>query len=331
MNEFVTSFITKAEVPLVVEPIDKKMEFPEFLNSLHENNSFFKENLLKHGALLLRNFPIKNEHDFSTVVEGLQMGKFINYIGGDSPRKKITKGVYTSTETPPSMHLPLHNELSYVKHYPSHIHFYCDTPPAANGETILGDSRKIYQAIDKDVRERFTEKKLRYVSCYPCKNDWMHLINKSHKSWVHVFETEDKQEVERKCNENETSFQWHPNDWLQISQIRPSIISHPQTQEAVWFNQAHHFDFNPKFLGWWRYIGAKILYCRKHTLLHDISFADNTKIPREDLYHILDVLAANTIYFPWQKNDLLVLDNILMMHGRAPFTGKRRVLTAMTG
>ena len=172
---------------------------------------------------------------------------------------------------------------------------------------------------------------LRYTSCYPYKKDWRYLINKSHKSWIHVFETEDKQEVERKCRENEISYQWNPNDWLQISQVRPSVMTHPQTQEPLWFNQAHHFDLNPKFLGLWRYIGAKLLYFRKYTFLHDISFADNIKIPRKDLYHIFDVLEENTIYFPWQKNDVLVLDNLLMMHGLAPFKGKRRVLTAMTG
>jgi alpha-ketoglutarate-dependent taurine dioxygenase len=326
-----TKFITPSHAPLVLEPQADKMTLPELLDLLNQENDFFKKNLLNYGALLFRNFPVHNEHDFTAVIEALQTGKFIDYIGGDSPRKIITKGVYTSTETPPSMHLPLHNELSYAKHYPSHIYFYCDTPPMENGETILGDARKIYQAIDKDVRERFIEKKLCYISCYPYKNDWMHRVNKNHKSWIHVFETEDKREVERKCNENEISFQWTSHDWLKISQVRPSVISHPQTQEPVWFNQAHHFDFNPKFLGLWRYLAARVFYCRKHTLLHDVYFADNTKIPRQDLYHILDVLDANTIYFPWQKNDVLVLDNILMMHGRARFTGKRRVLTAMTG
>lgn len=331
MDNFVTHFINSKQLPLVVEPADKKISLKRTLDLLDKKNDFFKHNLLKYGGLLLRNFPIGNERDFAEVIKHLKTGDFINYIGGDSPRKKITEGVYTSTEAPPSIKLPLHNELSYVKTYPSHIYFYCDIAPEANGETTIGDARKIYQAIDLKVRNRFSEKGLRYVSCYPFKNDFMHRINKSHKSWVHVFETEEKSEVERKCKENEIQFKWHPKDWLQISQVRPSVIFHPLTQERVWFNQAHHFDFNPKFLGWWRYLGAKLLYCRKHTLLHDVYYGDNTKIPREDMYHILDVLEQNTVYFPWQKGDVLVLDNVLAMHGRAAFSGKRRILAAMTG
>jgi hypothetical protein len=99
----------------------------------------------------------------------------------------------------------------------------------------------------------------------------------------------------------------------------------------VWFNQAHLFDFNPKLLGLWRYIGTKILYCRNYTQLHRVFFGDGSTIPREDLYNIMDVLDVNTVSFPWQKSDILVLDNILAMHGRATFTGKRRILAAMTG
>jgi alpha-ketoglutarate-dependent taurine dioxygenase len=331
MDNVLTKFITPEKLPLVIEPADKKISFNEFLNLLHTNQCNFKEQLLAHGGILFRNFPIHNADDFRAAIKNLALGNFLNYIGGDSPRNKIIEGVYTSTEAPPSIKIPLHNELSYVKNYPSHICFFCEIAPTANGETIIADSRKIFHAIDKNVRDRFMNKGLRYVSCYPYKSALMNFINKSHKSWINVFETEDKSEVERKCKENEIMFKWNRDDWIQISQIRPAVIAHPQTQQQVWFNQAHHYDFNPKFLGWKNYIGAKILYFRKHTLLHEIFFADNSKIARDDLYHILDVLDAQSIYFPWQKGDLLVLDNVLAMHGRAPFSSKRRVLTAMTG
>ncbi len=330
MNNVTDRFINKTELPLVLEPIDKNIEHAEFLKLLQDNNAFIRENLLKYGGILLRNFPVADAHAFVSVIKTLQLGKFCNYVGGDSPRVKVVGGVYTSTEAPPSFKLPLHNELSYVRDYPDHIYFYCETPPAANGETIIGDARKIYQDIDPDVKKRFIKKGLTYVSCYPYKSRFMNFVNKSHKSWINVFETEDKQEVEKKCLEHDISFEWNRKDWIKIKQVCPSVISHPETQEMVWFNQAHHFDFNPKFLGWWRYLGTKLLYSRKNTLLHEVFFADGTKVPREDLYHIMDVMDKNTIYFPWQKGDVLILDNILTMHGRATFTGKRRILTAMT-
>jgi alpha-ketoglutarate-dependent taurine dioxygenase len=330
MDNITTRHFNDSPLPLVIEPKNLQGNFSEFLSLLRNNTPFLTQKLLQHGGLLFRNFPVVEASDFVAVIKNLQLGTFCSYVGGDSPRKKVVEEVYTSTEAPPSIKLPLHNELSYVKNYPHHIYFYCETPPTAKGETILGDARKIYASIDPAVRERFINKGLLYTSCYPYKSKWMQWINNSHKSWIHVFETEDKQEVEKKCLEHEISYEWNQNDWIKISQVCPSTLLHPHTQEKVWFNQAHHFDFNPKFLGWWRYLGAKLLYLRKHTRLHEVYFADRTKIPREDLYHIMDVMDNNTVYFPWQKGDVLVLDNILTMHGRSTFAGKRRILTALT-
>ena len=334
MDQLKTKFITSEKLPLVIEPADKKTTLADLLSLLETKNGFFKENILKHGGILLRNFPIQTEADFAQVIRKANTGNFIDYIGGDSPRTKIVDGIYTSTEAPPSIKIPLHNELSFVKNYPSHIYFFCAHPPQEKGETIIADARKVYQDVNPDVKKRFIEKKIRYVSCYYYKSELMNLLNKvqnSHKSWTTVFETDRKPEVEKKCRENEFAFKWNKNDWIQISQVRPAAIPHPETKEMVWFNQAHLFDFNPKLLGWWRYIGAKIFYCRKHTRLHEVFHGDDSPINRNDLYHVLEVLDKNTVYFPWQKGDVLILDNVLAMHGRATFTGKRRILTAMTG
>lgn len=334
MEPFVTKFINEDKLPLVVEPKNKDISFNDFMMELVAHRDALKELLLKYGGLLFRNFPVGNEKDFSNFIKSLGAGKYLDYIGGDSPRDKIFEGIYTSTEAPPSIKIPLHNELSFVKHYPKHIYFFCQIPPKEKGETIIADARKVYKSMNEKIRNSFIEKELKYVSCYYYKSPVMNFINKlqrSHKSWIDVFETHDKKEVEKKCYESEFGFKWNQNDWLQICQQRPAIIHHPITKEPVWFNQAHLYDFNPKLLGWWRYLGAKSFYIRKHMRLHEVFFGDNTKIPRNDFYNILDTLDANTIYFPWQKGDVLVLDNVLTMHGRATFTGKRRILTAMTG
>jgi alpha-ketoglutarate-dependent taurine dioxygenase len=35
------------------------------------------------------------------------------------------------------------------------------------------------------------------------------------------------------------------------------------------------------------------------------------------------------VEFPWQKGDVVLLDNILSLHARNAFTGPRKILTAM--
>lgn len=333
MEDFKIAFINKEQLPLVIQPFQTSSSKNDFFDLLSSQKNHFKQKLLKYGGILFRGFPLQTASDFADAVRHLGLGDFVDYIGGDSPRNKINEGVYTSTEAPPSIKIPLHNELSFVKYYPKNIYFFCEIPPKAEGETIIADARKVFDAIDPVVKQYFINKNLRYVSCYYYKSlimKWLNKIQPSHKSWIQVFETDSKKEVERKCQEHEFDYKWTKNDWLQISQIRPAVMPHPETGENVWFNQAHLYDFNPKLLGMWRYIGAKALYCRQHTKLHQIFYGDESPIPRAHLYHVLNVLDTQAIAFSWQKGDLLVLDNVLAMHGRATFKGKRRVLAAMT-
>lgn len=333
MDGFLTKHLSENELPLVIEPVNPQLPIKDLLQLVQHHRETLKKHLLKTGGILFRNFPVTDEKDFSTFIKTLGLGSFVDYIGGDSPRKKIAEGIYTSTEAPPSIKIPLHNELSFIDNFPKHIYFYCHIPPEKDGETTIGDARKIYQAMGEKIKSRFKEKGLKYTSRYYHKSMIMDLLNRlqpSHKTWIDVFETHDKDEVEKKCQLSNFGYKWNINDWLEISQQRPATIRHPQTNEEVWFNQVHLFDFNPKLLGLWRYVGAKLFYCREHMMLHEVSFGDLSDISRNDIYQIMDILDANTIRFPWKKGDVMVLDNILAMHGRATFKGKRRVMAAMT-
>ena len=107
-------------------------------------------------------------------------------------------------------------------------------------------------------------------------------------------------------------------------------MQHGVTGEDVWFCQPHLYDFNPRLLGAWRWAAAKLFYARPHTRLHEVFYADGSPIDREDLYHVMDTLDACTVAFPWKEGDVLMLDNVLSMHGRATFSGPRRILAAMT-
>lgn len=332
MNPFTTHQLAPGvTLPLVIQPVNPSITVEGVFDLLKTYNAELKGHLLKHGGLLFRNFPIKNANDFAALIHHISLGEFSDYKGGDSPRTKIVEGIFTSTEAPPSLRIPLHNELSYAVNYPSHIFFYCDIEPVDKGQTPIADARKVFNSIDPEVREKFIQKGLIYHSSYHGGSGLVPaLIGKGHRSWKQVFETSNPEEVEKICRERGMELEWHHDGWLTFKQTRPATHIHKTTGEKVWFNQAHIYKLSPRFLGWWRYLGAKMIYFRPHTLLHDVEFGDGTPIPSADLEHIMDKLEENSIYFPWRKGDVLVLDNILAMHGRAPFSGKRRILTAMT-
>lgn len=319
--------------PLVITPGSRVLDLQELSFTLQKNKAQLEQLLLKHGAILLRGFPVNCARHFYDVISALKLGNFVDYIGGDSPRDKVEKQVYTSTEAPPSFGIPLHQELSYIKHFPHHIYFFCQIEPQHHGETTIADARRVFASLDHDVIQKFKEKGLTYISHYYYQSkimQWVNSLQRSHKSWIDVFETTSKDNVEQKCKANEFAWRWLARDWIEIKQTRPAVVKHPLTNDMVWFNQAHLYDFNPKLLGWKNYIAAKLFYLRPSTRLHEVTYADGSPIPRKDLYHILDVLQANTVAYPWQKGDVMILDNILAMHGRAPFRGPRRILTALT-
>ncbi len=332
MEPFQAKFINEQKLPLLIEPT-QELTFEKFLNLLKEKKHFFESKMLNFGGLLFRGFPVSGAEAFNQVVEALDLGKPVNYVGGDTPRDKVRNQVYTSTEAPPNFMIPLHNEMSFINNYPKHIYFYCDHPPAKGGETTIADARRIYERIGVDVKERFVKRELKYVSNFYGRSWLLNLINKyqrAHKTWMDAFETDDREEVSKRCESNEFGYKWNKGDWLQVIYNRPSVIAHPKTGERVWFNQAHLYDYNPRLLGKFNWLGTKLLYMKKDTILHEIYHKDDKKVARNDIYHVMDVLEDETIKFPWQKGDVLVLDNVLAMHGRAPFSGKRRILASLT-
>lgn len=332
MKQMQTKFINPQKLPAVIEPV-KECTFPGFLDQIQENQESIQNKILTFGGVLFRGFPVNGHEDFNAVIDALGFGRALNYVGGDTPRDKVKGKVYTSTEAPPSLLIPLHNEMSFIKHYPRHIYFYCDIPPKAGGETIIGDARSIYRSIDPKIRDRFAKNGLRYISNFYGKSFVLDFVNRfcrAHKTWMEAFETGNKAAVEKACQDNQFGYRWGKKDWLQVIYDNPAIIAHPNTGERVWFNQAHLYDYNPRLIGFWNWIGTKLIYCRKDTVMHEIYYGDGSKVSRSDLYHVMDVLQKETIKFPWRKGDVMVLDNVLAMHGRAPFRGSRRILASLT-
>jgi hypothetical protein len=47
------------------------------------------------------------------------------------------------------------------------------------------------------------------------------------------------------------------------------------------------------------------------------------------LEELREAYRQETVTFPWRKGDVLLLDNMLAAHGRAPYVGARQVLVGM--
>lgn len=272
--------------------------------------------LRRNGALLFRGFPLREAEDFRRVVAAMAP-QLRGYAGGTSPRSQVAEGIYTSTEYPKQLEIPLHNEMSYSVRWPQRLYFFCATAPQAGGETPLADSRRILQAMPAPIVEEFERRELMYVrNLAPAQSRY--------NAWSKAFETQDREQVEAYCRDMDIGCEWQPGGGLRIHERRPATRAHPLTGERVWFNQAHLFHASNTPMA--SSVDARI----EAGLPMAMYYGDGGRIDNATLASVREVLRAQRRSFAWRQGDLLVVDNVLVAHGRLPFDGPRRILVAMS-
>lgn len=282
-----------------------------------ENKNFITQEILQSGGVLLRNFDISSMSEFSRFANCFEPN-LLDYTFRSTPRTKLGGKVYTSTIYPADRTIPQHNENSYTNNWPNHLLFYCAIAPTiSGGETPVADSRRVYQQIDPEIVKKFEQHGVLYVRNYMPGIDL---------SWQEVFQTDDKKIVEEYCANNNISFSWNVDKAdLQTKQVVQATLTHPKTAEKVWFNQAHLFHFSA--LPEEQQVVMKEEFGEQN-LPRNSYYGDGSRIEPSVLEHIREVYEANKLQFPWQIGDILILDNILMTHGRNPFQGDRKISVA---
>ena len=271
-----------------------------------------------YGGVLLRGFDALGVSGFERLVTSFGQPS-LTYEFGSTPRSKVEKSVYSSTEYPADQWIDQHNEQSYTLSWPASIWFYCDIAAAQGGATPVADSRLVYERLDPALRRQFADKQVMYVRNYG---------NGLDLPWQQVFGTEERDQVEQYCRANRIGYEWlDDGEALRTRQVCQSELCHPVTGENVWFNQAHLFHVSNLPLA---VREALLEVVDDDRLPRNTFFGDGTPIDAAMLDEIRAVYRDTMLSCDWQAADTLILDNLLMSHGRAPFAGKRRVLVAMT-
>ncbi|MEU4177520.1 TauD/TfdA family dioxygenase [Streptomyces sp. NPDC026589] len=270
----------------------------------------------EHGGVYFRGFGIDAPEALERFASVFVTDLFSE--NGEHPRVSGNGRIYTPVFHPPEERLLWHNENTFNLSGPTRIWFACVRPADQGGETPVADSRTVYERVPHAVREPFERKGVMYTRSYGT-GLGVH--------WRDVFRTDSRSAVEDQCRAAGLSYTWR-GETLHTSCVRSGVIAHPVTGQPTWFNQAQH---------WHPYcLGAEIRQAVTAVFDEDgmprnCFYGDGSVIPDEDMAEILRVYDEAELALPWAAGDVMMLDNLLMAHGRNPFQGERRLLVAMGG
>jgi alpha-ketoglutarate-dependent taurine dioxygenase len=300
-------------LPVVMRPRVENLDLATWTAG---NFDFVEATLFGHGGILFRGFDLEGLGAFDEYLRGTGV-ELINYMESATPRTLVREKIYTSTEYPSHQSIALHNELSTSTVFPMKIWFFCVEPPEAGGETPIADVRKVYGRLDPGVRERFERK------------GWMLVRNYGEGfgiPWQKSFHTSDRREVEEYCRHHDVEAEWKEDGGLRTRQVRSAVARHPKTREPLWFNHVAFWHISsPEPQVREGMLAAFAL----EDLPYNTYYGDGSPIEDSVVAELREAYRLETVKFGWRRGDLLMLDNMLVAHGRTPFTGPRKLLTAM--
>jgi alpha-ketoglutarate-dependent taurine dioxygenase len=300
-------------LPLIAQPSVEEVDLVTWAGF---NRGLIEEQLLKHGAILFRNFGVTSVTRFEQFTRTISP-ELMQYGERSSPRHKVSGSIYTSTDHPADQPIVLHNEQSYTLSWMMKLWFFCLQPAQTGGGTPIADSRRIFRRLSPELVEKFEEKQVMYLRNYGAGLGL---------PWQEVFQTSEKSEVEAYCRQAGIGYEWLDDERLRTRQIRPAIRRHPKTDEKVWFNHALFFHVSSLEAAT---RDSLLSGLKEEDLPFNTYYGDGSPFEVAALGDIREAYRRETVSFPWQAGDILMVDNMLVAHGREPYTGQRQVVVAM--
>ena len=308
------------------QPFLQEVENDSGLNNLKSTQDWLKENqmfielkLEEHGAIIFKDLPVKTAEDFDQFVSTFNYETF-TYEESLSNAVRINKTdkVFTANEAPREVEIFLHHEMAQTPTYPKNIFFFCKSASETGGETPLCRSDQLYEALlkeDKTLIESFEKFGVIYNSIMSSGDE---LISGQGRSWQKTLGVSSKNDAEAKLSELGYSWDWIEGDNLSVTTKPLKATKELENGKKSFFNQVIAAS-----LGWKKSSKNQIAPVR---------FGNNQEIDQLAIEHISELAQSLTLLRSWQDNDILLIDNYRVMHGRKPFSGNknREVLVSLT-
>lgn len=283
-----------------------------------EHRDELTERLLRDGAVLVRGLGIADAAAIGRV-SGVLSDATVPEREAFARREPLGDEVFSSLAWPPDQPMCMHHELSYGLEFPRLLVMGCLVAPEEGGVTALADGREVLRALPEPIVRRFSEHGWLLTRCY---NDLVGV------PWQEAFGSTDNAAVEQYCRDNRIEFEWQPDGGLRTRERRSAVLRHPETGDAVWFNQIAFLNESTMDEAVRDYLVAEF---GADGLPFNTFSGDGEPVGADVVATINDVYDAATIREPWQRGDLLLVDNIRMAHSREPYEGDREIGLVLAG
>ena len=308
------------------QPFLQEVENDSGLNNLKSTQDWLKENkifielkLEEHGAIIFKDLPVKTAEDFDQFVSTFNYDTFTYEESlSNAVRINKTNKVFTANEAPREVEIFLHHEMAQTPTYPKNIFFFCKSASETGGETPLCRSDQLYEALlkeDKTLIESFEKFGVIYNSIMSSGDE---LISGQGRSWQKTLGVSSKNDAEAKLSELGYSWNWIEGDNLSVTTKPLKATKELKDGKKSFFNQVIAAS-----LGWKK---------SSKNQISPVRFGNDQEIDQSAIEHISELAQSLTLLRSWQDNDILLIDNYRVMHGRKPFSGNknREVLVSLT-
>ncbi|MFD6167570.1 TauD/TfdA family dioxygenase [Streptomyces coeruleorubidus] len=275
-----------------------------------------RELVAERGALVVRGLGLRTPADVESVLRQVA-GSPMAEREAFAARDRHADGVYSSSAWPPNQPMCMHHELSYAFECPGLLMFACLEPPDEGGATAVADATEVLHALPAELVDRFA------------REGW--LLDRAYNEGIGAtlgqsFGTDDRDAVEAYCRAHAIDWSWQPDGSLRTRQHRPAVVRHPVSGRHCWFNQI-------AFLNEWTMAPEVREFLTEEYgpdgLPFNTRYGNGDPVPPDVVEQINKTYEAHTVRRPWQRGDLMLVDNIRTAHSREAYRGPRDIVVAM--
>ncbi len=293
--------------------IDEGGDLAAFLSA---NRAEVRARLGETGAILFRGFDVPDAQAFDAAIEAYGAPGFTYEDSlSNAVRTNVTPRVFTANEAPPETEIYLHHEMAQTPLYPSALFFYCEIAAETGGATPLCRADRVFDQLQREgpaFAARAEAEGVRYTNVMPAEDD---AGSGQGRSWRSTLSVDSAEGAEARLGE--LGYSW---EWLEDGSLRVTTCTLPTVREVGEGRKSFFNQLIAAFRGW---------SDSRNDPNRAITFGDGQAITPEDMAIPIRIADELTYDLQWKARDVALVDNFLVMHGRRPFSGRRRVLASL--